>query len=343
MKANVNKFGRINPLGFFGNFFHGYGVAEQARGIKQNMHANSQSKPACESLEKGESRSGDYCKFSQMDQDLVQQSIRSPPVSLRIDQTSQGSPSASADPHNERFSETLAVSPKSANIQSKKTCYNLLEDYCDIIIEKDMPEISSPSWAKDLERLVAKCEKVPQVPTPEDISRLRTTVIQLREWRASIEGFPAALTEAINTFKDMVEFFTVFEKNWEQETEAPSSARTSIPKTDLATCWSSLEDLLYNMVEANSPRNPKWAPALEKALEACYCSKVLPTLEDLCSIEIANPIVLRWALNATVPNGLNIQLREIGNIIDHMKVTLGYIEEDEEEDGLETVMEMKGS
>jgi hypothetical protein len=97
------------------------------------------------------------------------------------------------------------------------------------------------------------------------------------------------------------------------------------------------------MVEANSPRNTKWAPALEKALEACYCSKVLPTLEDLCYIEIANPIVRRWASNATVPNGLNIQLRKIGNVIDHMKVTLGYVEEDEEEDELETVMEMKGS
>jgi hypothetical protein len=343
MKANVNKFDRIKPSGFFGNFSHGYVVAEQPSCIKHNMDANSQSKSAYEFLENGDCRSGDYCKFSHMDEDLVQQSIRSPPISLQIEQTSQGPPSASTDPHNERFAEGLAVSPTSANIQPKKTCYNLLEDYCDIIVEKDMPEISSPSWAKDLERLVAKCEKVPQVPMPEDIRRLRTAVRQLQEWRVSIEGFPSALTQAINTFGDMVEFFTVFEKNWEQETEALSSARTSTPKTDLATCWTSLEEFIYDMVEAGSPRNPKWAPALVKALEACYRSKAPPTLEHLCHLEIANSIVLGWALNTTVPNGLNIQLRKIGNVIDYMKATLGYGDEDEDEDELSTVLEMRSS
>lgn len=152
----------------------------------------------------------------------------------------------------------------------------------------------------------------------ETARRLQALFQQMRMWEKDIEGVPKAIAEQIWQIDALRDGIKGFLQDEEEGKKAPKPI-----KTGSSTCWTRLPDLLDTMIRANSPMDPKWAPALEKSLEACFTSKAPPMLEDLCSLEITRPDALRWALNAKLPKELNVQIQKVGDVIKHMKVILG--------------------
>jgi hypothetical protein len=318
MEAVSNELIRIQASGFFSNPSEGSSIADQTHGVKHNAQVNPRSKIPCKFFfEKGSCRFGGGCNYSHMNQGSAKQSNLSPPTGPQTEQTVQGPPSTSICPPRRQSSRRSTISQGPSHKQQIKNCYDILEEYCDSLIEKDKPEILQPVFAQTLKQLVNDCFQKADDVTEETERRLQTLFQQMRKWAKDIEGVPVVIAEQIRQIDALRDGIKQFLRDEEEGATAPKPK-----KTGFSTCWNSLPDLLDAMVKANNPMDLRWAPALKKALEACFSSKVSPTCEDLCYLEIARPGALRWALNVKLPKDLTFQIRKVGDVIKHMKTIL---------------------
>jgi hypothetical protein len=147
MEALSNNIIRIQTSGFFSSSFRRGAIVDLTRGVNHNPRTNPRSRIPCKFFsKKSKYRFEDDYKFSHTNQGPIKQSTPTPPTGSGTEKTSQGPSSAPIDPPRGQPSHGSTAPPTQSQRRQAKNCYDLLEEYCDSLIEKDKPEILQPQF-----------------------------------------------------------------------------------------------------------------------------------------------------------------------------------------------------